>query len=177
MLYHRTFSSQRLSMVLITKEHASLLLPLLQHPDLYTFLPQDPPSLDKLEQQYAFWEQRKSPDNSEYWLNWVIFLTDSQRAIGTLQAGIELATSQASIAYLIGTAFQRQGFATEATSALIDHLHQQYQVSSIKAWIDTRNTASIRLVKKLGMRQVEFIAQADHFKGQVSDEFVFQLDR
>ncbi|MBP9708765.1 MAG: GNAT family N-acetyltransferase [Oligoflexales bacterium] len=56
-------------------------------------------------------------------------------------------------------------------------LFDKVAAKSVKAWIDTRNLASINLVKKLGMTQVEFIAKADHFKGTDSDEFVFRIVR
>ena len=43
-------------------------------------------------------------------------------------------------------------------------------VSLAKAYIDTRNLASQRLVTRLGFVQVDEILVADEFKGEVSDE-------
>ena len=112
-------------------------------------------------------------------MNWVVFLQDvsSQRTfVGTLQAGVHRSTSVATIAYTILPPFQGQGLGTEATLAMVEQLQNHYGVQTIKAWIDTRNASSIRLVEKLGMQQVDFIKKADHFKGQDSDEFVYQME-
>ena len=173
-MQHTSFSSKRLNVVLITRDHASQTYPFLNNPSLYTYLPKDPPTLDALEKQYTFWENRESPDGSEYWLNWVVFYQDL--CIGTVQAGVHREKKEASIAYMISSDFQGQGLGTEATGALIDHLRTHYAVKRVKAWIDTRNASSIRLVEKLGLEQIEFLEKADHFKGEDSDEFVYQKD-
>ena len=173
---HRNFTSARMNMVLVTQDHAAIVHRALQDPSLYKYLPEDPPKLKALEERYAFWEGRVSPDESEYWLNYVVFLSNSGAFVGTLQAGIHREDKEASIAYMIVTSSQGQGLGTEATRAMMEHLRQDYQVRCIKAWIDTRNEPSIRLVENLGMRNVEFLPKADHFKGQGSDEFVFQIE-
>ena len=172
MTLHTDFKSERLQMKLINQGHAALTYDFLQDPQLYRYLPQDPPERERLEERYRLWESRSSPDESEYWLNWVIFLEDT--CIGTVQAGVDRATGEASIAYLIATPSQGRGFGSEAANALLEHLTHHYQVTKVKAWIDTRNVASIRLVEKLGMQRVELIEKADHFKGADSDEFVYQ---
>ena len=163
-------------MKLVKKELAVKVWPLLQDFSLYTYLPQDPPTLESLEKQYVFWEPCLSPDKTEFWLNLVVFEKNTQEVVGTLQAGVHRESKVATIAYMIGTAFQKKGYGTEAVVTMIEHLKKHYQVSQIKAWIDTRNLPSIRLVEKIGMKQVQFIENADHFKGSDSDEYVYQLD-
>ena len=170
------FQSLRLIMKPVHRDLASQVWPILQDENLYTFIPQDPPSLEALEKRYLFLENTLSPDKTEYWLNWVLFNQDKQEVIGTLQAGVHIENKQATIAYMIGIHAQNKGYATEAVQALIHYLKDQYQITQVKAWIDTRNAASIRLVEKVGMQQVEFIEKADHFKGSDSDEYVYQLD-
>lgn len=173
---HHDFSSERMNIRLIKREHAALIHPLFQDPALFTYLPEDPPHLDKLEERYAFWESRESPDQSEYWLNYIVQLSESGEPIGTLQAGVHREKREASIAYMIATPFQGRGLGSEATAAMVHHLIASYQVRCVKAWIDTRNMASIRLVEKLGMTRSEFLKDADHFKGQSSDEWVYQME-
>ena len=173
---HNDIKSARLNMTLVKKEHAPIVHSAFQDHELFTFLPNDPPLLSKLEDQYSFWEGRVSPDGSEYWLNYVVFLLSSGEFIGTLQAGVHRDTKEASIAYVIASQFQGVGLGTEMTQALVEHLKSSYGVRCIKAWIDTRNIASIRLVQKLGMSQVDLIKNADHFKGCPSDEYIFQMD-
>ena len=172
---HENFYSSRLMMQLIRKEHASKALDVLQHKDLYTYIPQGPPTLEYLTKRYTALECRDSPDGTEYWLNWVVMQRSTQRIIGTVQAGIGKEKKEGTIAYMIGVEFQGQGYGTEAVKALLSHCKNKYGVVVFKAWIDTRNASSIRLVEKLGMEQIEMIEKADHFDGQDSDEFVFQL--
>ena len=149
---------------------------LLAHPDLHTYVPSDPPTLEMLKSEYKYWESRISPKEDELWLNWVGRLKSNGKLVGHFQAGVN-ASLEASIAYTIGKDFQRQGFAFEGFEKILDFLFEEISVKYVKAWIDTRNLASINLVKKLGMTQVELIVKADHFKGLDSDEFVFGMVR
>ena len=75
----------------------------------------------KITEQICFWEQRISPDKTEYWLNWVVFTKEDQKAIGELQAGVHIESRVASIAYKAGS-FQGKGYATEGVTAMIEHL-------------------------------------------------------
>ena len=175
-MQHQNFSSSRLEMKLVQKILAPLVWPVLNDISLYAYIPDDPPTLEKLEERYAFWEQRISPDKTEYWLNWIVFTKEDQMAIGTLQAGVHMESKVASIAYKVGSSFQRNGYATEGVTTMIEHLKRNYGVIQIKAWIDTRNRPSIKLVERIGMTRVEFIAKADCFKGSDSDEYVYQLE-
>ncbi len=168
--------TDRLILEPICERHALDMTTLLSDPDLHTFIPSDPPTLEKLKSQYKYWESRISPKEDELWLNWVGRLKSNGRIVGHFQAGVKTSL-EATIAYMIGKDFQRQGFAFEGLTKVIDLLFEGTRAKSVKAWIDTRNQASINLVKKLGMNQVEFIAKADHFKGSDSDEFVFELVR
>ena len=173
---HVGFDSEHLSMELIHRGHAVQAIDVLSDKLLYTYIPRNPPILEDLERQYRFWERRDSPDETEYWLNWVIFLRTTRECVGTVQIGIDKQKREGSIAYMIGRNFQGRGYGTESVRAMLEHCQSHYGVQCFKAWIDTRNGASIRLVQKLGMKQVEFIEKADHFDGEDSDEYVFQLD-
>ena len=172
---HQNFTSRRLVAELVEERHAECVHPIVQDPALYTFIPDEPPSLLQLQERYRFWQRRVSPDGTEYWLNYVLFLSASNECVGTLQAGVNLTTREASVAYMITTSCQKRGLGAEALGALINHLQTHYDVRVIKAWIDTRNRASIRLVERLGLSQIEFIKEADFFKGEKSDEYVFSL--
>ena len=172
----KDFNSKRLQMKRVQKQLASITWPVLNDPQLYHYLPEDPPTLLELEKRFSFWEPGISPDQSEYWLNWVLKDLESHLIVGTIQAGIHRESKIATIAYMLGSKFQRKGYAFEAISALIEFLKKDYQVSQIKAWIDTRNVPSIQLIEKLKFSRIELIEKADHFKGADSDEYVYLLD-
>jgi [ribosomal protein S5]-alanine N-acetyltransferase len=83
------------------------------------------------------------------------------------------ANRTAAIAYMIFPSFWRQGYAKEGCLQLLNHLFNEYQVNLVAAEIDTRNVASIELIKSLGFKRVFTKENADFFKGCVSHEYRF----
>ena len=59
---------------------------------------------------------------------------------------------RATIGYLIDPAYQRQGIATEAVSALLDHCFGTLGLHRIQAFIHPESIGSRRLVEALGFR-------------------------
>lgn len=168
--------TDRLILEPINENHARDMVGLLSDRALHTFVPSDPPTEEKLKAQYKYWELRISPQEDELWLNWIGRLKTTGEVVGHFQAGVK-ESLDCNIAYTIGTKFQRQGLAHEGLAEILTFLFNKVDAQTLKAWIDTRNFASIELVKKLGLTQTEFIAKADHFKGADSDESLFSLDR
>ncbi|MBP9708764.1 MAG: GNAT family N-acetyltransferase [Oligoflexales bacterium] len=103
--------TERLLLEPICENHAEDMAALLADPDLHTFVPSNPPTLEKLNSQYKYWESRISPQEDELWLNWVGRLKANGKIVGHFQAGVKTSL-EANIAYTIGKDFQRQGFAT-----------------------------------------------------------------
>ncbi len=54
--------------------------------------------------------------------------------------------------YAFSPAYQRQGYATEATQALIDYAFRELQLKRIVATTTYENVASIAVMRKVGMR-------------------------
>jgi ribosomal-protein-alanine N-acetyltransferase len=155
--------------------HAIKLYEHLQDERLYRFIPQDPPgSLRALEDRYGFLSARRSPDGREAWLNWAMRERRSGDYAGTLEATVR-ENLTATIAYTVFVPFQRRGFAAEACGRLLEHLFEDYRVGVVAAEIDTRNVASIALVRSLGFERVALHKDADHFKGSPSDEYRYEL--
>jgi RimJ/RimL family protein N-acetyltransferase len=166
--------TDRLILEPILVSHADEMLEVLSYPEMYKYIPENPPTLDKLRIRYEHWAKRISPKGDELWLNWVGRRRDTNQLIGFFQSGFR-AVDEIDVAYVLGINHQKLGFAYEAMSAIILFLKTELNAKIIKAWIDTRNEASIKLVKKLNMKQVEFIKNADFFKEESSDEFIFEL--
>jgi [ribosomal protein S5]-alanine N-acetyltransferase len=155
------------------KAHAKVMLTVLSDPKMYMFIPGDPPTdLVALEMRYEQLESRRSSDGLEYWLNWIVFTNNA--AIGRVEASVHIDEARADVAYVFNPTAWGQGFAAEAMNAMLEHLQLDLRVKKFTANVDTRNEASIRLLKRLGFRQISLIEHADEFKGAVSDEFVFE---
>ena len=155
--------------------HATALFDPLQAPELYTYIPQDPPSSQEaLKTRYEPLSSRRSPDGREVWLNWALRQRASGAYVGTVQATVR-ADHTALLAYMIFVPFWRQGYAREGCARVLTHVFEEYHVSQVIAEIDTRNTNSIQLVEALGFTRVATTPGADFFKGAVSDEYRYEL--
>lgn len=151
------------------------MLEVLADPRTHRYLPSEPPTArEVLVERYARLESRRSPDATELWLNWVVYHQDG--AIGTVQASVHLSEALADVAYVFHPRGWGQGYASEALAALMAFLHKDLGVERCRANIDTRNVASQRLVERLGFVLVSRIEAADEFKGEISDEVVYEWE-
>ncbi len=72
-----------------------------------------------------------------------------KKHIGGVSAYIE--DGVAEIGWIINRKFWRKGFAYEASKALIDYFAKNLGITHFMAHCDTENTASFKLMEKLGM--------------------------
>lgn len=69
-----------------------------------------------------------------------------------LEAPVAFTTTELGLYYAISSAYQRQGYATEATQAMIDYAFDELFLRRIIATTAYDNAASIDVMRKLGMR-------------------------
>jgi len=173
----RELRSETLILEPIVQAHAAKLFDDLQAPELYTFIPHNPPtSIESLRARYERWEQRQSPDGSEIWLNFAVFHRPMNAYVGTVQATCSK-TGATHIAYDIFPKYWRRGFARDACTVLVSYLFSEHKLDIISALLDTRNKASWKLLESLGFRQIRILKNADTFKGAASDEFEYELNQ
>ena len=60
---------------------------------------------------------------------------------------------------------------------MIPHIFETFDPSGLYAEIDTRNTASIKVVEKWGFIRTGLTKEAAYFKGATSDEYRYSLSR
>ena len=167
--------TSRLLLEPLSPSHAHALHEPLQSEAIYEFIPENPPiSSDDLAMRYQRLSSRKSPDEQEIWLNWAMCERREDRYVGILQATVYRDTT-AYLAYILFPPFWRQGYAREGCRRILDLLFEDYQVHTVSAEIDTRNTASIRLIEALGFQRVSTRLNADCFKGSTSHEYRYEL--
>jgi RimJ/RimL family protein N-acetyltransferase len=82
---------------------------------------------------------------------------------------------QVEIGYVFHPDAGGQGYATEATRAMIDLAFDELNAHRVYARLDARNTASAALLTRLGMRQEAHFRQSEIFKGAWGDELVFAI--
>ncbi|MBX7235025.1 MAG: GNAT family N-acetyltransferase [Caldilineales bacterium] len=96
----------------------------------------------------------RTPDLPGKWLQ----LAVEAKATGVLIGDVafyllEGDLRQAEIGFTLATAYQRQGYATEAVRRLLAHLFEEKGLHRVRANCDDRNLASVRLMERLGMRR------------------------
>ena len=125
---------------------AAEMVGVLSAPELYAVTAGEPPRLAELTERYRRQVVRRTADGREEWLNWVVRVDD--QAVGFVQATLTDG-SRASIAWVIGLAWQGRGYATAAASAMVTELRAR-GVSDVRAWIAPGHASSERVAVHVG---------------------------
>lgn len=82
---------------------------------------------------------------------------------------------QADVAYVFNSAFAGQGYATEATQAIVDYGFDHLGLHRIAARIDAHNSGSIRVIERLKFRKEAHFLQKIIYNGIWCDELVYAM--
>lgn len=108
------------------------------------------------------------------WIQLAIAWSGSDLLIGDIGLWLSHDGKVAKIGYSCARQFQRQGLTTEAVSALIDALVRFTPCETIRATVDSRNTASERLLLGLSFQQTEAATPEPDSSG--ISELTYELD-
>jgi RimJ/RimL family protein N-acetyltransferase len=144
-------TTTRLDLLPLEVEHAAEMAAVLSDPALHTFIGGTPDTAQALLSRY----QRLvagSADPAVAWHNWVIRLRDEACLTGTVQATIGPAGDEttAEIAWVVGTAWQGRGIATEAGRGLITWLGTR-SVHTVIAHVHPDHRASAAVATACGL--------------------------
>ena len=109
------------------------------------------------------------------WFQYAITLRSDGRLIGDLGVRLHDNLRQAELGFTLAPAHQGQGYATEAVTAVVDHLFTQRQLHRISAECDARNSASAALLQRVGFRQEGLRRENTWIKGEWTDDLLFGL--
>ncbi len=160
----------------LTPEDATALFAYRSHPDVTRFQSWHPPSVDDVRTFIAGNAARQFATNDS-WYQLAIRAADSGALIGDLGVHFLDDGQQVEIGVTIAPAHQRQGLATLAVRALLDHLFTVLEKHRVFASVDPRNEASLALMRSVGMRQEAHFRQSLFWKGEWVDDVVFALLR
>ena len=159
-------ATAHLDLAPLIPEDATDMFLVMQDPALGRWTGDVPPAdADELRARYTEWASRRSPSGDELWLNWVVRRRGDHRAVGHVAATVSEA--ETAIAWIVGTAYQRQGIATEAARTLIAWLLEELGAISIVACIPAGHEASEGVARSVAMRPTD---RRDH------GEVVWELD-
>jgi RimJ/RimL family protein N-acetyltransferase len=84
---------------------------------------------------------------------------------------------QAEIGFTLAREFHGQGYASEGVGRLLQYLFDELKLHRVRGNCDPQNTASIRLMERLGMRHEGHWIKSLWFKGAWADEDWFAILR
>ena len=103
-------------------------------------------------------------------------LKSSGKVIGQSNMALLSTTDKrANIGWVTHQDFQRQGYALEATHALMKYAFANFPIHRIIADIDTRVPESAKLAEKLGMRLEGTFKDGEFFKGEWCDMWLYAI--
>jgi RimJ/RimL family protein N-acetyltransferase len=143
-------AARRVVLVPLTLDDAEEMVAVLEGDDLYAFTGGGPPTLPELRARYARQVVGHSADGSEEWRNWIIRLATDRTAVGYVQATLVGGGLRAEIAWVVGRAWQAQGYAKDAAAALVGWLDAR-GVRVVQAHIHPGHAASARVASHAGL--------------------------
>jgi RimJ/RimL family protein N-acetyltransferase len=142
--------TDRLRLAPLTRSDAAALFPVLDDRALHRHTGGEPLDEPALQARFARLEQGEPADHGEVWANWIVRLRDTDEAIGYVQATI--AADGADLAWVIGSRWQANGYASEAARAMATWLRGA-GVDSLSAHIHPDNEPSGRVAARAGLRR------------------------
>ncbi len=138
---------------------------------IYTYIPGGrPKSLESLKCEFRRFASGAPADSNEIWLNWAIRHRGDGHYIGTLQA-TKFADGLLWLGYKLTPTAWGKGYATEALGWLITELRRDFGHHELLAAVDTRNTASIRVLEHCGFKRLRReVAELD---GEVTEDYIY----
>jgi [ribosomal protein S5]-alanine N-acetyltransferase len=111
-------------------------------------------------------------------LQFVIVRRDDDLAIGScLLFRFETSSARAEIGYVLGHAFWGQGLMAEALTGLVDCAFTRLNLRRLEAEVDPRNTASSRVLERVGFVHEGLLRQRWVVRGEACDSARFGLLR
>jgi RimJ/RimL family protein N-acetyltransferase len=115
---------------------------------------------------------REEGDN----LTLAVVLPETGKVIGdVLLIWLSREHRQGEIGYIFHPDFGGRGYATEAAEVVLRLGFEAYGLHRVIGRIDGRNTASARVLERLGMRREAHLVQNELVKGEWTDEMVYAM--
>ncbi|MFD6758042.1 GNAT family N-acetyltransferase [Streptomyces roseolus] len=144
--------TERLELVPLEVGHAEEMAAVLNDPALHAFIGGAPESLEELRARYVRWEAG-APEPGTTWCNWVVRVQEDGRLVGTVQATVT--GGGAEVAWVVGTAWQGRGYASEAARALVGWLRPR--VRTVVAHVHPEHAASAAVARAAGLVRTDVV--------------------
>jgi RimJ/RimL family protein N-acetyltransferase len=109
------------------------------------------------------------------WFQYAVERTEDHTLIGDVGVGLDDNRRQAELGFSLASAYQGRGYATEAVRAVLDHLFRVRGLHKVSAECDLRNTASARLLERVGFVREGHRRSHTWIKGEWTDDLLYGL--
>lgn len=141
-----TLSTDRLLLRLPRLPDATAIFEYASDPTVVQYMNYPPrTNLEDLVEHLKTHRDRWEADN----FSWVLTVKPEDKAIGTISCSIE--EDRAEFGYLLNRSHWGQGYATEASSAIVSWAMARNDISRVWATCDPENLASVRVLEKCGL--------------------------
>ena len=96
---------------------------------------------------------------------WTLIRAEDGRIIGRAGYSVRNGCDNVELGFLVGTQFQRQGYALEACRAILDYGRDVLQLESVQTLVKSENVASIRMCEKLGFEILDEVNVEENIYG------------
>ena len=165
-----TITTSRLRLEPLGERHAAALFEGLLDPAIYEWISQQPsPDLAHLRARWARVERFPMTGVDVLDFGWAVQRIDDGAWIGKLDAEVTARGVATNVGYAFVPAFWGQGHATEAVTALSDHLRRHGAVEQ-HATVTLGNDASCRVLERAGFLRERVIPGNDCLRGVLVDD-------
>jgi RimJ/RimL family protein N-acetyltransferase len=146
------------------------------HPDVPRYLYWGVRSRDELEAVLAGKIERMRLERPGDAVDVAVFVRESGAFAGSVSLSwIDSEHRQGEIGFIFDPAQHGNGYATEAARALLLVAFEELGLHRVYGRLDARNTASARVLERVGMRREAHLVENEYVKGEWTDEAIYAL--
>jgi RimJ/RimL family protein N-acetyltransferase len=146
-------------------------------PDVCRYVPFEPRTRDEVAEKVAKHSVAITlKEDDDYWQLAIARGDDPSRVIGDVYFTVKsTANATGEIGWTLHPDFTGQGYMTEAASAILEIAFTKLNLHRVRAELDPRNTESVALCERLGMRREAYFVEDLWFKGEWGDTAIYAL--
>lgn len=158
------------------RDDVDALLAYRSRPDVCRYVPFEPMTREVIEERIAgMWANHSLTDEGQALTLGVVLAETGQLVGDVVLFWHSREHGGGEIGYVLNPDFGGHGYATEAARALLGLGFDSIGLHRIVARIDERNEPSVRVARRLGMRQEARLVRNEFFKGEWSTELDFAM--
>ena len=170
---HLPMHTERLVLRALTADDLDDHLRLYGDPDVVRYLYDEPMDREQAAAHLALRLDSSLPDEG-HWVN--LAVEEAGRYVG--EVGVSLVSRthrQCEIGYCFLPEAGGRGLATEAAAAMVALAFDELDAHRVVGRIEARNSASARVLERLGMRREAHLRENEFVKGEWNDEIVYAV--